>query len=142
MRSRCCCPPPQLLPHVLHALKGDTRQCTGHGPSVHRSVSMSCVLHAMPPYDGLRAMFRVRSRAPAPHEVEHTDHDDHVAIWQSMGQACALHARCAVGGTQGAPPCVASVKIDLLRLCAPLPQDFVHVDHMPHCVSTQSVGHA
>ena len=95
-RSRDCVPPPQLVSHVVHALNSDTRQCTGQGPSVQYSVSKTLVSHASPPKDACRTTERVRSRAPAPHEVEQADHADHVAMMQSTGHGDALQVLVAV----------------------------------------------
>ena len=71
-------------------------------------------------------------------QLPQSDQLDHLPL---IGHGCALHACACWADEHALPPCLATTSPMRVRDCWPLPHCLVHVLHLPHVPSTQSIGH-
>lgn len=104
-------------------------------------VSVRCA-HAAPPCDDGVSMVRERVLVPMAHETVHVVQETQLPTMQLTGHDAVPQGRVSVSAGHAAPPFCTCVKIERVRLCTPVPQDFVHSDHVLKVLATQSTGHA
>ena len=103
LRERLCVPKPHDFVQTVHAVKSDTSQCTGHGPSSHASVCVRAP-QDLPPYWASVATLRLRLCVPPLHETVQLLHLDHADSTQSTGHGLTEHIWIAVKSGHALPP--------------------------------------
>jgi len=141
LRVRCSDPAPHVLLQAVQLLHLVVSQWIGHGPSLQGCPSSSSG-HPMPPKPAPPTTERLRVCRPRPHETEHSLQSLKFDTSQSIGHGCTLHDWSDVRVGHALPPWREAVVTVRLRLCTPVPQLVVHVDHCSQVEVAQSTGHA
>jgi hypothetical protein len=81
LRTRCCCPTPQVSVHDVHAPQSPMAQSDGHGAELQSCVAVLAG-HAAPPNCGCVTL-RVRVELPPPQDLVHVCHEPQSSITQS-----------------------------------------------------------
>jgi hypothetical protein len=119
---------PHDLVQPVQADHSPIMQSSGQGTSLHFMVSMRGG-HALPPYLGSVLGTRVRVLVPlAPQVAEQLPNLVQMEATQSIGHGRKLQALCAFMYGHALPPFSAFFVMGLVRVCEPVPQDFVHVE--------------
>lgn len=85
---------------------------------------------------------RLRCCEPLPHDLVHVDHGEKEEYWQLTAHAAMLQLRVSWRYGHAYPPYFEpSLITERLRLCAPVPHDFVHVDHAAKLDTMQWTAH-
>jgi hypothetical protein len=85
---------------------------------------------------------RVLDFWPVPQVLEHSENAVQPEIWQSTGQACALHCCVLEAAAQLLPPCWAATTTERVEVWEPEPQEREQMLNSDQSDCTQSIGQA
>jgi len=128
--------PAPVQPALFHAAQLFIAQLTLQPCVLHFWLSESFG-HAVPPLAALVLTVRLRVCVPLPQDFVHMPHLPQLFTAQLTLQLCVLHFLLSESFGHAVPPCTAFVLIVRLRVCVPLPQDFVHLPHLPQPFTAQ-----